>query len=375
MALNKDVIKARAESHGFSFVGFTEAKATPHLNAYLKHIRDFEHSDLAFLSRSYVVNGRRDPTCLMDNASTVIVLGVCYPPPQTNNKKKMIANGTIAAYAVMPDYHDVIREKATLVVHSLQKECTTTFKTRIFIDSGPMMEKDMAYSAGLGWIGKNTLCIHPKYGSFFFICCILTDLNLDADDFFNEDLCGDCQKCEIACPTNCIHDHRIDVMRCISYLTAEHRGVIPHAMRKQIGNRIFGCDICQSVCPRNVNTKKPENGYFFHINPKLKSQPDLCEQLKHTPVSFKEYFSGTPILRIGYERYVRNIVVAAGNSGNDEYIPLLKRLVTSSSELISLHAAWALTNFEDNNTRDFLLGLLNTNINKELKKEISELVE
>jgi len=375
MQITSDLIKARAASHGFSFVGFTEAKASPHLNDYLKHIRDFEHSDLAFLSRSYVVNGRKDPACLMDNASTVIVLGVCYPPPQTKNNKNKIDNGTIAAYAVMPDYHDVIREKATLFVHSLQKECDTTFKTRIFIDSGPMMEKDMAFSAGLGWIGKNTLCIHPKYGSFFFICCILTDLKIASDDFFNQDLCGTCQECEKACPTNCIHDHRIDAMRCISYLTIEHKGVIPRAMRKQIGNRIYGCDICQSVCPRNENTKKPENWYFFHIKPKIKSQLDLCEQLKHTPVSFKEDFSDTPIFRIGYEQYIRNIVVAAGNSSNDECIPHLKQLITTGSNLISLHAIWALANFKDNNTRDFLVGLLNTNINDELKKEISELVQ
>jgi len=375
MTISQDEIKARAIRLGFSFIGFTPAEQTPHFSQYVDFISNHALGDLVFLSKPYVITGRENPATLLDNAKTIIILGVCYPSINKNRRQYKNTDGAISSYAVLPDYHNLLREKATALMKELELSADTAIHWRIFIDSGPMMEKDMAYAAGLGWIGKNAVCIHPDYGSFFFICCVLTDLGLKQNKIAPvRDLCGDCELCVQACPTGCINDHQIDVTRCISYLTTEHNGIIPRNLRSQIGNHIFGCDICQSDCPHNQANAKPENGLIFHINHLVPTSLCLPDELNHTPESFKNYFRGTSILRIGVERYLRNVIIAAGNSRNARCVPALKRLVSHHSDLVAIHAAWALSMFSDRNLNRYLIRMIDTEISELTANEIRALV-
>lgn len=375
MTISQSEIEARAKRLGFSFVGFSLATQTPNFPQYLDFISNHEISDLSFLSQEYVIKGRQIPASLVENAKSVIVLGVCYTSKNSPQEQTANVRGTISAYAVLPDYHKLIEGKATTLMKGLEQTNNATINWRIFIDSGPVMEKDMAFAAGLGWIGKHTLCIHPDYGSFFFICCILTDLDL-AELKRNpiQDLCGICTECERACPTGCIDAHHIELTRCISYLTTVHHGIIPRDLRSHLGTHVFGCDVCQTVCPHNKTTAIPENGYFFHVPNVASAVLNLPDELNHTPQTFKENYFGTPVLRIGFERYLRNAIIAAGNSVDSRCVPALKRLVFHNSDLIAIHAVWALSKFADRNLKNFLIDLLESEISEPVADEIRALV-
>jgi epoxyqueuosine reductase len=374
MSISQNEIKARASHLGFSFVGFTPAVQTPHFPQYVDFVANHTMGDLAFLSQSYVNKGREDPTSLLENAKSVIVLGVCYPSFNSqighNN-----TDGIISAYAVLPDYHKIIKEKAIALMKEIEQISTARIDWRIFIDSGPMMEKDMAFAAGLGGIGKHSLCIHPDFGSFFFICCILTNLDITQMRTIPvKDLCGNCTLCEQACPTQCIDDHHIDVTRCISYLTTGHKGIIPRDRRSQLGLHVFGCDVCQTVCPYNKSSITPENGYYFHTPHAIPASLKISEELNHTPHTFKEKYNGTPILKIGFERYLRNIIIAAGNSMDVGCVPALKRLISHDSDLVGIHAVWAYNQLSDINLNRYLRNLLDTEISELVAAEIRALV-
>ncbi len=372
MLLEKKMISARANSLGFSFVGFAKARQTPHFPKFLEYISENDVGDLTFLSKPYVINGRSNPASLLENAASVIVLGVSYPHANGLANGTNKCTGSIAAYALLPDYHHLLREKARRLVSDLRNSSRTEFNARIFIDSGPMLEKDMAYASGLAWIGKNSLSIHPEHGSFFLICCILTDIDLEIEPRLVADLCADCRQCEIACPTGCIENHRVDISRCVSYLTVEHRGVIPRNLRPQISNRIFGCDTCQSVCPRNLNAYPPENSGGFQYKITTGSSMRLAQELNLSEGSFQEKYGATPIARTGYTRYMRNVVVAAGNSADSNCIPGLKKALLSPSEMVGIHAAWALNQFPVAETEEFLQAQLQTAISVKISQEIVE---
>jgi len=367
----QDMIKARAARLGFSFTGFAPALQTPHFSQYFDFISTHELGDLNFLSKEYVIQGREDPGTLLENGRTMIVLGSCYPPQKAPEWYDYPSDGIVSAYARFPDYHHVIRKNAETLMDDLQNTLHIDFQWRIFIDSGPVMEKDMAYSAGIGWIGKNSLCIHPVHGSFFFICCILTDLDItESQPAPIQDLCGDCSACINACPAKCIHDHSIDITRCIAYLTIEHKGVIPRELRTVIGPHIFGCDVCQSVCPYNLHRKKMDSAVFFGRQQLIHSSVSLNHELALSPPSFIEKFTGTPIIRIGFEQYLRNVIIAAGNTKENHNLQELKQLANHSSKIIALHAIWAIGQYRNEDGNKFLSGLLKENFSGELLEEI-----
>lgn len=374
MTISQDEIKARAGRLGFSFIGCAPAEQTPHFSQYVNFISNHSLGDLSFLSKSYVITGRENPITLLNDAKSVIVLGSCYPSGPSQLDQDGNTNGAISAYGVLPDYHELVREKAATLMMEFEQSSSSSIHWRVFIDSGPMMEKDMAYAAGLGWIGKHSLCIHPDYGSYFFICCILTDAELgQISPIPVKDLCGECNLCEQACPTGCIHDHQVDATQCVSYLTIEHKGIIPRNLRGLIGNHIFGCDVCQSVCPHNQATSKPENGLFFNLPDVVPASLNLSDELNHTPDTFKEKFIGTPTLRIGIERYLRNVIIAAGNSRDAHSVPALKRLVSHDSDLVAIHAAWALCMFSDRKLNHYLCEILDTEVSELVAAEIRDL--
>ena len=205
------------------------------------------------------------------------------------------------------------------------------------------MEKDLAYAAGLGWIGKNSLFIHPELGSFTFLCCIIIDKDLHIKPILSSDLCKNCRLCMQACPTQCIAgDHTIDASQCISYLTIEHKKIIPRDIRPLIGNRVFGCDICQDVCPYNTNITEKQSELFFNLKKKDYHPLDLLKEMNLTEDTFRQKYIKTSILRVSYECHLRNIIIAAGNSRNQKFIKPLKKFLASDSKIIRAHAVWAL---------------------------------
>ena len=344
MVSNIGTIKAKAKVLGFSFAGFANIQQSPHFPNYLKWLERKQYGHLQFLNKHYVIESRRKPEQLLKDAKSVIVLGVKYsPPPKRKQSDSSNNEGIIASFAQYEDYHHVIKNKAIELMESINSKRSKIINYRVFIDSGPLMEKDFAYAAGLGWIGRNSLFIHPKLGSFTLLCCIIIDKDLYANPLISGDLCKNCRLCIQACPTQCITgDHTIDASRCISYLTIEHKKIIPRDIRPLIGNHVFGCDICQDVCPYNIKVAEKQSDIFFNLKKKDHHPLDLLKELSLSEGTFKQKYIRTPILRVSYERHLRNIIIAAGNSRNQKFIKPLNELLTSDSELIRAHAAWAL---------------------------------
>jgi epoxyqueuosine reductase len=337
------LIQAKAESLGFNFSGVTTASQTPHFKKFLSWLDKKQYGQLNFLQKDYVVDSRRDPSILLKDAQSVIILGVNYGPRKINQQGNRKNETRIAAYAHYTDYHKIIRSKASELMRQINFQKSGKINYRIFIDSGPVMEKDFAYAAGLGWIGKNSLLIHPKFGSFSFLCCIFTDEFFDCNLPLSEDLCASCQACIRACPTMSIsEDHSINATRCISYLTIEHTGIIPREMRSKIGNWIFGCDICQNVCPHNKNINLSPSNLFFGYKKECDQTVDLLSELMISERDFFHKFKGNPMVRLGYEQYVRNLIIATGNSQNERYIEALLYIFQVGSEILRVHAVWAL---------------------------------
>lgn len=323
-----------------------------------------------YLRKPYVMEARHDPATLLPGAKSVIVLGIRYLLPEISQSGEDQKLGRVAAYATFPDYHQTVKEKARLLIADVSQIAQREINAKVYVDSGPVMEKDMAFSAGLAWIGKNTLAIHPNHGSAFLICCILTDLEIPTSNEHVPDLCGDCQKCISACPTSCIQGYTLDIPRCISYLTIEHKGVVPRDVREKIGIRVFGCDVCQEVCPINKQAVTPTEGYFFGLHPAIAINMDLAEELALNPQTFAQKYEGTVIMRTGFERHLRNAAIAAGNSSEPELIPLLEELIGLNSEFVSIHAVWALGQYNRTDTDTFLRNLLNAGVSSRLKEEI-----
>jgi len=218
---------------------------------------------------------------------------------------------------------------------------------RWYTDTGPLLERELAQRAGLGWIGKNTCLINPGVGSYFLLAEILLGIELEPDLPFTPDRCGTCRRCLDACPTGCIlPDRTLDARRCISYLTIENKGAIPPDLRPQMGNWVFGCDACQTVCPWN-KFAQAEFDQAFAAGPGLPF-PDLVAELDLTPQAFNRKFRQSPIRRAKRRGYQRNVTVALGNSGNPAAIPTLEKALESDEPLVREHAAWALGRIRKN---------------------------
>ncbi|MCD6355642.1 MAG: tRNA epoxyqueuosine(34) reductase QueG [Anaerolineaceae bacterium] len=370
------MIRAKAKRLGFSFISFTEAKKTPHFSNYLNWLKNDKHTYLPFLDKEYVINATRNPDKLLKDAKSVIILGVNYGPVGENWNFKPQNDGTIASYAIYDDYHHIIRKKAIELMNSINHERINKIKFRIFIDSGPVMEKDFAFAAGLGWIGKNSLFIHPKFGSFSFLCCILVDSPLNENASISKDLCKDCQRCIQACPTHCISsNHTIKTQRCISYLTIEHKEVIPYSLRSLIGNNIFGCDICQEVCPYNHIQLPEQPILFFNLEKRRNRNIDLSKAFQLSEPEFLDRFAHSPILRLSYQQFLRNIVIAAGNTQNSKYILPLSRLLVKGTVLVRIHAAWALGKIGRPDCATILSKRLTSEDNENVREEISRAID
>jgi len=339
------MIKAEAVRLGFSFAAITHPGRPIHYQQYLDWVARGYAGEMVYLTNSRAVTSRKNPAGLLPNAKSLLVLGFPYQPTfwkKSDRKSACHAHGLIAAYALYPDYHKTLRKKAAELTRRIDQITDSSNGYRVYVDSSFVMEKDSAFMAGAGWIGKNTLLLTPESGSCQFICCILTDLEIPADQPYQEDLCGVCRKCLDACPTGCLADGRIlRADECIAYLTIENKGIIPRHLREAIGNHVFGCDECQSVCPHNrkVSVSAGKGVQTPLIDPLV----DLMSELRLTPESFTDRYAKTPVLRATYAGFKRNLLVAIGNTRSTEYLPALENvLLNDPAWLLRLHAAWAI---------------------------------
>jgi epoxyqueuosine reductase len=279
---------------------------------------------------------------ILPECRSVLVLGTPYSNPKTVlPSDEQPPHGRVAAYAWGNDYHLVLPERLQALVKFIEAQVGQPIPNRWYTDTGPILERELAMRAGLGWIGKNTCLINPQSGSYFLLAEIMLGLDLPLDQPFATDQCGSCTRCIEACPTGCIlPDRTLDAWRCISYLTIENKAEIPTELRTLTGNWVFGCDICQMVCPWNLRFAPETGDPAFAPRPEIPS-PTLAEELILTPQGFNQKFKNSPLKRAKRRGYLRNLAVAAGNSGKAELLPALEHAQKNDEALICEHARWA----------------------------------
>ena len=332
-------IKAEALRLGFDAVGFAAADLRPEVRAeFAEYIARGLHGDMGWLAAN--AKRRSDPQTLWPEARSAILLGLNYGPATDPLAGLNCRDqGTISVYAKGRDYHLVIAKKLKSLARFVQSRFGAEIK--IFVDTAPVMEKPLAHQAGIGWQGKHTNLVSRRFGSWLFLGEILTTLALEPDAP-EEDHCGSCQACLDICPTRAfLGPYRIDARRCISYLTIEHKGPIPREFRAAMGNRIYGCDDCLAVCPWNKYAS-PTSEADFSPRAAL-AAPQLIELAKLDDAAFRGLFSGSAIKRTGRDRFVRNVLIALGNSGDGKAAETVTGLLADTSPLVRGMAVWALS--------------------------------
>lgn len=362
-------VKQQAVEAGFNLVGIARAVPSPTLAAYERWIVAGMHGEMGYMARADRVVRRRDLTAILPGARSLILVVLDYGATLPSALLSDPARGRIAAYAWGLDYHDVMGERLERFAAWLN--VVTGGVQRVYVDTGAILERSHAHEAGLGFIGKNTMLIRPRRGSFFFLGEIITTLEFDTyDSPGRATMCGSCSRCLNACPTSAFPaPHVLDSRRCISYLTIEHKGWIDRALRPLMGNWVYGCDICQEVCP--FQRFAPASGDpVFEPAGIDRAAPPLSALLALDDAGFAARFRGSPIFRIKRERLVRNACIAAGNSGNASLIPLLTALLADESALVRGHAAWALGRFAAEQTGGVLAARLAAEHDEEVRAEL-----
>jgi epoxyqueuosine reductase len=337
----KDDIKTEAHYLGFSHLGVALANPTPRYSKFLAWVQVGHHADMGYLSRQDTLAKRADPALILAGCQRVISLAMPYPAPQAPLNSTPPGKGRISAYARTRDYHETLWEKLGQLKAFIIARTNGAAQVTSYADTGPILERGYAALAGIGITGKNTCLIIPKHGSYFFLAEILTDLPLPVDPSFTRDLCGSCQRCIEACPTGCIlPDRTIDASRCLSYLTIENKGIIPDAGKLQLGDWLFGCDICQMVCPHNAQflTQPIPLG-----EPLLPEYLDLVELLTWDETAFSTAFKDTPLWRAKQRGLIRNAAVILGNQRHAPALPDLEHLMAVDPDpVINDACAWAI---------------------------------
>jgi len=329
-------------------VGITTPATPPHVSAYENWLSLGRHGSMDYLANDRARTRRRDPGLILPECRAILMLGVRYADPGTLQLDNgTVPGGRVAAYAWGRDYHLVLPERLQELARFIEQLAGAAVPQRWYTDTGPILERDLAQRAGLGWIGKNTCLINPKQGSYFLLAEILVGIELEPDQPFTADRCGTCTRCIQACPTGCIlPDRTLDARRCISYLTIENKGEIPPELRVPMGNWIFGCDICQMVCPWNrFSAKEYDQALAAYPG---RPNPDLRAELMLKPQDFNRKFKDSPIQRARRRGYLRNVAVALGNSGDPAGVPALERALQDNEALIRSHAEWALKQYLKN---------------------------
>ena len=333
----KAAIRERALAQGFDAVGFAPASLGPSARAHLAaFLAQGFHGDMGWLAARG--DERGDPRALWPEAQSIVVLGMNYGPDE--DPLALLGRretGTISTYARGRDYHDIVKSKLKSLARFIADKWGGDLK--VFVDTAPVMEKPLAQAAALGWQGKHTNLVSRDFGSWLFLGEIYLSLALEPDTP-ETDHCGVCRRCLDACPTNAFPaPYRLDARRCISYLTIEHKGHIAAELRPLMGNRIYGCDDCLAVCPWNkFATVTSETG----LRPREElTAPLLARLALLDDTGFRALFSGSPVKRIGRDRFIRNVLIAIGNSGEPALADSARALVSDPSPLVRAMAVWA----------------------------------
>jgi len=336
-------IIAQSKREGFDSVRIAPADsagdASRHLTEFLAEGR---HGTMDWMARNS--EKRAAPCELWAEARSVVVVASNYAPSEDPREAlTRTGTGAISVYAQGDDYHDVMKAKLRRLASYVSEHFGAEVK--LFVDTAPVMEKPLAQAAGLGWQGKHTNLVSRDFGSWLFLGSLFTTLALEPDAP-EEDHCGQCRRCLDACPTDAFTaPYRIDARRCISYLTIEHKGHIAPEFREKMGNRIYGCDDCLAVCPWNKFAEIAREARF-HARDALRAPP-LAELANLDDAAFRDLFRGSPIKRIGRDRFVRNVLIAIGNSGDAARVPQAKALLEDPSPLVRAMAVWALSRLLD----------------------------
>ncbi len=351
-------LEVKARALGFDLVGAVPARPGRRLEAYMRWIEAGMHGRMGYLARPDRIIRRQELHVILPGVQSILMVGLNY---HTLKLPAAIADdpsrGRISSYAWNLDYHDIMTPRLQELAAWLNE--MTGSASKVYVDTGAVLERDHAESAGLGFTGKNTMLIHPRHGSYHFLGEILTTASIHHSSFptHHSLSCGSCRRCLDACPTKAFPEpYVLDARRCISYLTIELKGWIPRELRPLMGNWVYGCDICQEVCPFNRFAAPTDEGAFYpsgaapvHNSPFTthnsllgKAAPPLAELLMMDNAAFNERFAGSPVKRIKRRRLVRNACVAAGNWGSETAVPALIPLLTDPEPIIRGHAAWAL---------------------------------
>jgi epoxyqueuosine reductase len=362
-------LKAEAGRLGFHHVGVTTPQPPASIGVYESWLAEGYHGEMTYLETERAHQCRADLRKILPECQSILVLGIHYFPENTQALEPGL--GKIAAYALNEDYHETLAPRLAALVAFLEREVEREVPNRWYTDTGPILERELAQRAGLGWIGKNSMLIHPKAGSYFLLSEILLGIPLKPDAPFTADYCGSCTRCIDACPTACITPHRtLDVRRCLSYLTIEHKGSTPDALRSLQGNWVFGCDICQQVCPWNLRFAPPVSDPAFAPPPELLPL-NLIRELSLSPAEFNRKFNHSPVKRAKRRGYLRNVAVALGNAKEQKAVKALaKTLLEEGEPLVRGHAAWALGQIGGEESRAALYQGLAQEKDTEVRREI-----
>jgi epoxyqueuosine reductase len=358
-------LKARAQALGFDAFGITSADARPDLAEKLNAALEAGwHGDMAWMEET--AERRSAPTQLWGEARSVIMLGVNYGPDR--DPMELLAEkslGTISVYARNRDYHDIIKGKLKDLAGLLARRAGAEVK--VFVDTAPLMEKPLAEAAGIGWQGKHTVLVSREFGSWLFLGAILTDAELPAD-VPHEESCGSCRRCLDVCPTDAFPaPFQLDSRRCLAYLNIEHKGPIPLEFRAPMGNRIYGCDDCLAVCPWNK---------FASVSREAKlrarsdlDRPALADLVELDDAGFRALFSGSPIKRIGLARFLRNVLIAIGNSGNPDLAEAVERRLSHDDPGVRGAAIWAIRRLDPHRAGQLALAYLPKESDRSVRTE------
>jgi epoxyqueuosine reductase len=336
----EDRLKAKARELGFAACGIAAADAAPGAAERLREwLAAGRHGDMLWMEAR--AHHRERPTGLWPEARSVIALGMSYAPAEDPLRLADEGSiGRISVYAQGGDYHDVVKKALKHLARWMIAEAGGDLK--VFVDTAPVMEKPLAEAAGLGWQGKHTNLLSREHGNWLFLGAIYTTLAL-APDPRTPGTCGSCDACQRACPTAAFPaPYQLDARRCISYLTIEHAGPVPVEFRPALGNRIYGCDDCLAVCPWNKFAASAAANLAFAPRAEL-AAPELADLLALDDAGFRQVFAGSPIKRIGRDRFVRNCLYAAGNSGDPALLAAVNPLRTDPDPVVAEAAAWAIS--------------------------------
>ncbi len=371
-------IEDLAREAGLDLVGVVPVEPRGTFRRYEEWLAAGYHGEMAYLARDDAVKKRRDPGRILPEVRTVVTVGLNYHtvplPPELRDDP---ARGIVASYAWGPDYHDVMLPRLHSLAGAIARLVGRPVPYRAYVDTGPVLERDLAARAGLGFVGKNTTLIRPRLGSWFFLGELFLALELEPLEVGAPaaGTCGRCTRCLDACPTGALMaPYTLDARRCISYLTIELKGPIPTQLRPLMDNRIFGCDICQEVCPWNRRFARPGPAAAFRPSVEVMA-PRLLDLLALDDEGFRRRFAGSPVKRAKRRGLLRNAAVAAGNWGDPLAVPALAARLDDHEPLVRGHAAWALGRVATRSARRLLGARRSNEADEWVRAEIDAALE